>query len=80
MKDILPVITTLLNLITPNPEKQKIRLEKAELRLEKKKLRIAERMYKQVKKEFKTDGFTDEETQTLAELQDRINQRRMELI
>lgn len=80
MKDLIPLIGSILKLITPDPEKKGIRLEKAQLRLEKKKLRVAKRMLKQIEKEFKKDGFTDKETATLEELRNAIRQRRMELI
>lgn len=80
MKDLLPVISALLVLITPDPDKKNFRLEKAERRDALKNIRIANRMYKQVRKEYKKDGFTEEELATLKELKDKINARRIELI
>lgn len=80
MKDYLPILTLFLNLLTPDPAMKNVRLEKKELKLELKKIRIAERMRKKIRKEFKEDGFTEEENRILDELQAKINQRRAELV
>lgn len=79
MKDLLPLIAVLLEIIKPNEENRKIKLERKELRLLKKKIRIAERIHKQLVKEFKKDGFTQEETEILEDLRTKILVKKLEL-
>lgn len=74
------VIKSLLELLKPREGFQHVKLERKELRLAKKKLRIAKRMYKQIRKEFKKGGLTNEETEILNELKNRILNRQKELI
>lgn len=77
---MLELITSLLKLVTPDPNMKDIRLERKTLKLEKKKLRIAERMYKDIEREFKKGGLTDDETQQLDSLKGKILERKMQLI
>lgn len=79
MKDYLPLITVLLEILKPNEQNRAIRLERKELRLLKKKIRIAERIYKDLTKEFKKDGFTQEETEMLDDLKSKILIKKLEL-
>lgn len=79
MKDYIPLITVLLEIIKPNEANRAIRLERKELRLLKKKIRIAERIYKDLVKEFKKDGFTQEETEMLEDLKSKILIKKLEL-
>ena len=80
MGDLFKVVADLIGLITPETEFNDIRLERKQLRLELKKLRIAKKMYKQIYKEFKKDGFTEEENASLESLKTRIKDRKLELI
>lgn len=80
MKEILLIIPSLINLITPDPKMKDVRLERKELKLAKKNLRIAERMYKSIYKEFEKEGFTDEETALLDDLSKKIIDRKVSFI
>lgn len=80
MKDVFVLLPLLLKLITPDPAMKGIRLKRKELRGAKKNLRIAEKMYNEIYKTFKKDGFTEEETSKLEELKQRVLDRKMELI
>lgn len=79
MKDFLPLITLLLEIVKPNEANRAIKLERKEMRLLKKKIRIAERIYRDLVKEFKKDGFTKEETEMLADLKSKILIKKLEL-
>lgn len=79
MKDFLPLITLLLEIVKPNEANRAIKLERKEMRLLKKKIRIAERIYRDLVKEFKKDGFTQEETEMLADLKSKILIKKLEL-
>lgn len=80
MKEILLIIPALIKLLTPDPKMDGIRLKRKELKLAKKNLRIAERMYKSIKKEFKKEGFDEEELILLEQLREKIISRKANLI
>ena len=80
MKEIFALLPALIKLITPNPEMKGVRLKRKELKLAKKNLRIAERMYKSIYKEFKKDGFDEQETELLNDLKRKITQRKADFI
>ena len=80
MKEIFALLPALIKLITPNPEMKGVRLKRKQLKLAKKNLRIAERMYKSIYKEFKKDGFDEQETELLNDLKRKITQRKADFI
>ena len=80
MKEVIKLIPAIIGLITPDPAMKGVRLKRKELKIALKNIRIAERMYKSIYKEFKKDGFSDEETDALENLRAKIVNRRMELI
>ena len=66
--ELIPLITTLLSLLKPTEGGN-----------DRRNLRVAKRTYKQLKKEFKKDGFNEEETEMLILLRASILKRTLEL-
>lgn len=77
---MIELITQIIKFLQTNEEMEDIRRDRALLRLEKKKLRIARRMYRQIRREFRKEGLTDEEKEKLKELKSAILKRKMDLI
>ena len=66
--ELIPLITTLLSLLKPTDSGN-----------DRRNLRVAKRTYKQLKREFKKDGFDAEELEMLEVLKKSIFKRTIEL-
>lgn len=66
--ELIPLITTLLSLLKPSEGGN-----------DRRNLRVAKRTYKQLKKEFKKDGFDSDELEMLDSLRKSILKRTLKL-
>lgn len=68
MNELLPLITVALQLLKTSGDGQ-----------ERRNLRVVKRTYKQLKREFKKDGFSKDELEALEQLRDAILDRTLQL-
>lgn len=68
MKEIIPLLASLLGLLKPNPAGN-----------DRRNLRFVRKVYKQLKKEFAKDGLDKEEIEMLKQLKRSIVKRALQL-